>query len=264
MKEKKSVKSKVLQILFYFFLIVFIVALGYILLFKVVKPMLENASNQKHKTSYSINSGNPQASTAELVDNPVDFSGLQKENSDIYSWIEIENTNIDYPIYNPYGKDDSFYLRRGKDKTYLHEGVIYTENQTSTDWSDRVSLVYGHNIWTMQTMFYELHNFENAEFFDKTKTMMIYAPGEIRTYEIYSAFEYDDRHVLNAFDFTDDTVYQEFIDYTKNPTTLVKQVREETSVTIDDKIVVLSTCIKNKPNNRYLVVGVLKNVQKTK
>lgn len=260
MKEKRNVKNRVLKALFYIFLTVFILCVLYIGYFKILKPYMQNLSNQKHKNPISTSAG----TTVELPENPIDFASLRSENSDIYSWIEIKNTNIDYPIYNPFGKDDSFYLRRGKDKTYLHEGVIYTENQTSTDWSDRVSLVYGHNIWTAGTMFYELHNFEDKEFFDKTKKMTIYAQGEIRTYEIYSAFEYDNRHILNAFDFTDDTVYQEFLDYTKNPTTLVKQVREETAVTTDDKIVVLSTCIKNKPNNRYLVVGVLTNVQKTK
>ena len=36
-------------------------------------------------------------------------------------------------------------------------------------------------------------------------------------------------------------------------------VRDGVTVTSDSKIVTLSTCIKNKPNNRYLIFGVLVN-----
>lgn len=32
------------------------------------------------------------------VDIPIDFASLQKENEDIYAWIKIDGTNIDYPI----------------------------------------------------------------------------------------------------------------------------------------------------------------------
>ena len=32
-----------------------------------------------------------------LVDNPIDFTSLQKQNDEIYSWIYIPDTNINYP-----------------------------------------------------------------------------------------------------------------------------------------------------------------------
>lgn len=36
-------------------------------------------------------------------------------------------------------------------------------------------------------------------------------------------------------------------------------VKEEVEVTAQDRILTLSTCISNKPNNRFLVQGVLLN-----
>ena len=32
------------------------------------------------------------------VENPIDFKSLQQQNSDIYSWIYIPNTNVNYPV----------------------------------------------------------------------------------------------------------------------------------------------------------------------
>ena len=205
----------------------------------------------------------PAATTSQLRENPINFDKLKKKNEDIFSWIRIENTNIDYPILSPKDKGDDYYLRRNIEKTYDRQGVIYIENCNKTDWSDPVTVIYGHNIWTMDTMFYQLHKFEDSEFFDKNRYIEIFAEGRALKYEIYSAFEYDDRHIMNSFNFKDEKVLKEFIDYTLNPLSLNKNVRE-TTVTTDDKIIVLSTCIKNKESMRYLVIGVLREDEKTK
>ena len=220
-------------------------------------------SRQSHSivTDYT----NPtQATTAELRENPINFEKIKEQNKDIFSWIRIKNTNIDYPILSPNGKSDDYYLRRNIKEEYDRQGVIYIENCNSTDWSDPVTLIYGHNIWTMGTMFYQLHSFSDKDFFNKNKYIEIYAPGRILTYEIYSAFEYDDRHIMNSFNFEDDKIYSDFIDYTLNPISLNKNVRNGVNVTTDDNIIVLSTCIKTKEEMRYLVVGVLVKDENTK
>ena len=78
----------------------------------------------------------------------------------------------------------------------------------------------------MGTMFYQLHGFEDEEFFNKTKYIEIYAKGRALKYEIYSAFEYDDRHIMYSFNFNNKKVYQDFIDYTLDPLSLNKNVRK--------------------------------------
>ena len=45
------------------------------------------------------------------VENPIDFETLQSQNSDIYAWITVGNTEVDYPIVQS-PSDDSFYLKR--------------------------------------------------------------------------------------------------------------------------------------------------------
>ena len=43
-----------------------------------------------------------------LAENPVDFASLQSQNSEIYAWIKIDDTDVDYPIVQS-GSDDDFY-----------------------------------------------------------------------------------------------------------------------------------------------------------
>lgn len=247
------------KVVFYICLTVFVVCIAILGYQKYQDYKNDNIGEKYTKATVS------EAKKAnELQDNPIDFKKLIKENSDIYSWIVIDGTNINYPILNPNGKSNGYYLRKNIEEEYDKNGVIYTENYNKTDWSDPVTLVYGHNIWTADKMFHQLHKFEDESFFKNHDTFKIYAPGRALTYEIYSAFEYDDRHIMNSFNFSKQEVFQEFIDTTLNPKSLVKNVRDGVNITTDDKIVVLSTCIQNKENQRYLVVGVLRKDEKTK
>ena len=67
-------------------------------------------------------------------------------------------------------------------------------------------------------MFRDLHKFRNDEtFFDKNKYIYVYTPGHILTYEICAAYRYDNRHILNSFDFSDSEVFKEYLETVKNP-----------------------------------------------
>lgn len=81
-------------------------------------------------------------------------------------------------------------------------------------------------------------------------------PNRRLTYKIYSAYVYDDRHILNAFDFNNAKTLKKYFKYTTNPDSLSKNTRK---VTLDSnsKIITLSTCTNGAENTRYLVQGVL-------
>lgn len=201
------------------------------------------------------------ASGVELVDNPIDFDSLYKKNTDIYSWIIIPNTNVNYPVLQS-DKNDNFYLDHGVDKNYRFAGAIYSQVCNSIDYLDRVTVLYGHNMLD-GSMFADLHKYADKEFFDKNRYIYVYTPERKLTYEIVSAFLYDDRHIMNSFDFDDDKVFQDYLDSVLNPRSLNSNVKEEITLDIDDKLLVLSTC-PNYASGRYLVQGVLINDEQTK
>lgn len=185
---------------------------------------------------------------------PIDFDSLMAKNDEVYAWIVVPNTQINYPVLQS-NSEDNFYLSHDINKRYSFPGAIYSQSCNSKDFTDRVTLLYGHNM-ANGSMFAGLHKYEDKTFFDENPYFYIYTPGHKLTYEVASALIYDDRHIMNSFDFTNDEVYQKFIDSLLSPHSVNANVREGASVTINDKIVILSTC-PNSGQGRYLVQGVL-------
>lgn len=204
------------------------------------------------------------ASTDPLADNPIDFASLKETNDEIYAWINVPGTKVDYPIVQSKQADDFYLKHSATDKQYSASGAIYTQSMNSTDFSDRVTVIYGHNGYG-DTFFTTLHNFEDEEVFNANPYFTIYMPNRKLTYQIVSAFKYDDRHIMNSFTFSDDDVYRDFLSMIQNPNSAVKNVRTQLDkeIGLDDKTVVLSTCITNQKSNRYLVCGVLVKDEKT-
>ncbi len=191
-----------------------------------------------------------------LPPNPVDFATLQTLNPDIYGWLFIPGTNVDYPLAcSSPDKADDFYLDHNIYGQYEFAGTLYSEKKNGTDLTDRNTVIYGHNMLN-GTMFRTLHNFEDAAFFEENDTFYIYAPGHIYTYTIFAAYEYDNRHILNSFDFEDDAVWADYLAYATAPTSMNCHTRD-VEVTTADRIVTLSTCVGTNKKARYLVQGVL-------
>ena len=192
----------------------------------------------------------------DVINGDVNFTELWKINTDMYAWIRIPNTNIDYPVLQTTELDDNFYLDHNYKKEYEFAGSIYSQSLNSKDFDDPNTVLYGHNMLN-GTMFRTLHNFRDPDFFANNPYIYIYLPDRTLTYEIFSAYEYDDRHILYSFDFNDKEVYAEYLAYATNPTESMMCNRREIEVTTDDKIITLSTCLGNIDTSRYLVQGVL-------
>lgn len=198
------------------------------------------------------------------VDNPIDFDGLKAQNEDIYAWIKVDDTNVDYPIVqNP--TDDEFYLKHSaEDKSWSASGAVYTELINNKNFRDAVTLIYGHNGYG-DTMFTTLHRFSDEEFFNTHPYFYIYTQDRRLTYQVVSAFKYDDRHIMNSFNFANLEELEEFQSYVQNPTSSLKNVRTDLDKPINSssKLVILSTCITNQKSSRYLICGVLTKDEKT-
>ena len=197
------------------------------------------------------------------VKNPIDFTALHETNPDIYAWINVPGTTIDYPICQD-PNNESFYLDHGIEGNYSGPGAIYTEWVNNKVFTDPVTLVYGHAGYT-DIMFDTLHYFNDAEFFAAHEYFTIYTPGHILTYRIVSSYTYDNRHIINTHDFAKEEVLMEYYDFVTDPTSMSKNVREGVVLTQNDRIVQLSTCMQNLllTSNRYIVTGQLVEDQLT-
>ena len=186
---------------------------------------------------------------------PVKFEELQAVNPDVYAWITVPGTDIDYPILQ-HASDNSYYLMHNIDGSYGYPGCIYTENMNSKDFTDNNTVIYGHNMKN-GSMFAQLHKFEDPDFFDANREVVIYLPGEVLHYTIFAAHIYDDRHLLYSFDFTNPEVYQKYLDSIFSTRDMSANIDKDITVTTDNQIITLVTCIGSQPNNRLLVQAVL-------
>ena len=191
-----------------------------------------------------------------LAVNPINFKELTGMNPDLYAWIRIPNTAIDYPVAQSLSGDDNYYLHHNYLGNYEFAGTIYSQRHNTRYFIDRVTVLYGHNMLN-GTMFANLHKFSDKDFFDKNEYIYIYLDKHILTYRIFAAYEYDDRHILNSFEFHDDDVYSQYLKDCLNPHSSNSNVREGVELTTDDKIITLSTCTNYNSSMRYLVQGVL-------
>lgn len=130
----------------------------------------------------------------EPMENPIDFAALQQENPDIYAWIYLPNTNVNLPVAQRAG-DDFFYLDHDRSGEVAVEGTVFSQTANARDFSDPVTVLYGHNI-VNDGMFATLHNYEDQAFFNENEEFYVYTLGHVLTYQVVAAYEYDDRQSL--------------------------------------------------------------------
>lgn len=198
--------------------------------------------------------------TGKVYEPVIDFTKLQtEENADIYAWIRMDNTVIDYPVLQ-HPSDDTFYLMHNVDGSYGYPGCIYSELYNTNTFEDPVTVLYGHNMKN-GTMFGALHQFEDQDFFEQNTSFEIYMPDQTLVYEIVAALETDDKRITVWYNFEDEKAYQNYIDeLMQGKESELYHFREGVELTTKDKLVVLQTCVSERKSNRYIVVGALREI----
>lgn len=191
---------------------------------------------------------------------PIDFAELNDKNPDIYAWIEIPGTEISFPLLQ--NEDDKYYLNHSSLKEKSKSGAIFTEaSYNNKDMQDEVTVVYGHRM-NSGAMFGTLQQlYSSAENFDKYREIVVYLPEKELHYDIFLTTVYDDRHIMQSYDFAEPEELEKFMISLYTYRSIGKNRREEYKFSAEDKLIVLSTCIKGAAarNDRFLVVAVLKN-----
>lgn len=221
--------------------------------------MLSGYSNSKEKNlekakkEYEKVQEEVVADDNDPINRKIDFAALEQTNPDIYAWIYIPDTTVDYPIVQS-ADDDSYYLRRTINKEDNEAGSIYTERYNKKDFSDPVTPVYGHTVFTenpeWDSMFTDLHKYEDPAFFESQPYIYIYTPTKTIKYQVFSALTFDDRYLLNE-DYTDPETFQNYYDELIN--TAGANTNRDLQVSQASKILSLSTCVGVGSDQRWIV-----------
>ncbi len=195
------------------------------------------------------------AEAAPAYVSPVDFEDLWKMNPDIYAWLYIPDTEVNYPILQRAG-DDGFYLKHNSEGRSSEAGAIFTEETyTKKDFSDPVTLVYGHYMRS-GTMFGSLQTiYSTQEGMETHRDVVVYLPERELHYEVFAAVPHDMRHILYYNDFTDSEVFQAFLEQVLSVRSINAIIDKSVEVTAEDQLLILSTCLRGDPHQRYLVLA---------
>lgn len=176
----------------------------------------------------------------------VSFEELQKINDDVFAWVTVYGTNIDYPV--THYKDNDKYINTNAQGEFALYGCPFLDCNNSRDFTDLNNIVYGHHM-DKNMMFGDLDLFLEKKFFDTHKYGNLYYGGEQHGIRIFAVIECD------AYDFTiyDTEITEEtqeaYIDHIYD----VAKYSRDISLKKGDHVLLLSTCAGGLTNLRYLI-----------
>ncbi len=186
--------------------------------------------------------------------NTVDFDKLWEINPDIYAWITIPGTPVDYPILTH--EEDGHYLNITYDGKYGLPGSIFTDKYNSKEMTSPLTVIYGHKLSEEpDVMFGPLHKYADEEFMKENPYVYIYLPDKTLKYQIFSAVAFNDSYLLTAYDTATPDGFNQYIADLNSSMTGVTD--EDLDVQFGKFVITMSTCITEYPEQRWLVSAVL-------
>ncbi|MCL2365455.1 MAG: class B sortase [Oscillospiraceae bacterium] len=178
------------------------------------------------------------------------FEDLQTINPDVFAWLTVYGTNIDYPVVQ--GQDNKIYVNTNARGRHALSGAIFLDFRSAPDFSDFNSILYGHHMEN-RVMFGEIALFSDRGYFEARRYGMLYFDGKEHGLEFF-AFVHTDAYDTTVFKtaITEPDEQQAYLDLLLQTAV---HTRNYVPVTVSDRIVLLSTCSPNSTNGRDILIG---------
>ena len=247
-KKSNKVKPIILIILY----IIFIVSICYIsyYLYNYHKGKADNIDILNN-----VEIDNTQV-TEQKTERMLQLEELKKDNEEIIGYLEIEGTNINYPVCQ--STDNDYYIRHNYKKEYSKDGAIFLDKDY--DWNIPSSnlLLYGHNNKN-GTMFQNLLEYAKEDFYKEHTKIKFTTNKEESIYEIISVFYSrvyykSEQNVFRYYYFVNaenEEKYNEFVNNAKKSSIY----NIETTAEYGDQLLTLSTCEYSQEDGRFVVVA---------
>lgn len=258
----KEIYKKLINNIIYLVLIIVIVIsniyiLNYLIMLKEIKEE-SKLLNNVNITENSIESNKIVISKEE--ERMIKVKKLQEENSDIVGWIEIEGTNISYPVLQ--GKDNEYYLNHNYKKEKSKKGSIFLSKDYNWKLPSDNLLIYGHNLVSGQ-MFNNLLKYKDEEFYTKYQKIRFTTEKEDLKFEIFSVFYSkvflkSEKNVFKYYNFVNaksEKDYNNFIENAKKAS--LYNINKD--IEYGDRLITLVTCSYHVKDGRFVVIGAQNN-----
>lgn len=187
----------------------------------------------------------------------VDFEILQENGPDIIAWLTLPDTAVNYPVTQ--AEDNDYYLRHLYDGTYNKAGCLFADYENKKDFSDRNTIIYGHNMRD-GSMFASLNEYKEQSYYDSHPQMYLVTPDGGYLCDIFAAFEAKPKESGSdtspwRMEWKDDGAYTTWLSAMADRSV----VETDVTVTSSDKLLTLSTCTPGGAS-RFIVMGKLTEV----
>lgn len=247
-KNTKSIRGKKIIII----AVCIIIALSMILI-----KYLEN-KKQKEMSNLlnTVDVVDTSETSKEQTERMLKVEELKKENKDIVGWLEIEGTNINYPVLQ--GIDNEYYMTHTYNKEYSKDGSLFLDKDYNWDLPSTNLLIYGHNNKN-GNMFNELLKYKEESFYREHPTIRFTTPKEDAKYEILSVFKSrvyykNETNVFRYYYFINADKEEEYNNFIKN-CKKVSLYNIETTAEYGEQLLTLSTCEYSQKNGRFAIVA---------
>jgi len=185
----------------------------------------------------------------EIPDLNIDFEALKEINADCIAWLYSPDTPIDYPVLGAEDYEQYLYvLPTGKKNK---NGSLFLDYHCKRDFSDRMSIIYGHNMRS-GAMFGSLKSYHEQEYFDEHPYIYLYTPE--RNYRIDVAYGF----LIKATTWRDNGyMHQENADAILEAAEKATTFQSPITIGEGDRFALLSTCDTKDRSSRYLLIGKL-------
>lgn len=173
--------------------------------------------------------------TFPLID--VDINKLKSKNSDTVGWINVNNTNINYPFVHY--KDNDYYLNHSFDKSYNEAGWVFMDYRNSINLDNKNTILYAHSRLD-KTMFGSLSKTLHSSWFTNRDNHIIRLSMEKENtlWQIFSVYKIKEESYYITTEFSSDSDYSKFLDTIKN-----RSIYDfNTKISTEDRVLTLSTC----------------------
>ena len=187
----------------------------------------------------------------------VDFEALRENGPDIIGWLSLPDTAINYPVTQT--DNNEYYLHHLYDGTYNKVGCLFADYENQADFSDRNTIIYGHNMRD-GSMFAALNEYGEQGYYDGHPQMYLVTPGGGYTMEIFTTFVAEPGESGSdtspwRLSWKDDGAYTTWLSEMAGRSVIETDV----TVTSSDKVLTLSTCTPGG-KSRFIVMGKLASV----
>ncbi len=206
----------------------------------------ENSGTQSNATESEIEvTSEPEETPPEVRQN---FLNLREQfqNDDIIATINIENTNIAYPVVQY--SDNDYYLTRDLNKENNVNGSVFMDYSNSIYPFDDNTVIYGHNMKNGE-MFHNIRFYQDKKFYEEHSIIQLNTLYENTEWLVFSTYITKTDFDYIKTKFKDSYEFEEFINL------LQEKASYDTGVLVteSDKILTLSTCTNRTDDERYVV-----------